>query len=118
MEYITISGEKITGLVIRKYGKTMSVAGDDGNKYVCWLVGESDPVVSFTPKNVMEKYEERRISCRAIFPNGEIVDFTSINDAANHFRMSSSTVSRQLKTGEKIASGKLKGVKFVRFTEG
>lgn len=117
MEYITISGDKITGLVIYRYEKIMTVAGDDGRNYVCWLVGESDPVASFTPKNVMEKYEENRIACRAIFPNGEIVDFASIKAAANHFRMSASTVTPRLDNGNKITRGRLKGVRFEKIVE-
>ena len=116
-QYKTIKGQEINGLVINRYEKTMSVAADDGGTYLCWLVGEAQPMVSFQPSNLKQKYSEVRIACRAIFPNGEFVDFMSIKAAADHYRMSSSTISRQIKNGEKLTSGKLKGVRFERVVE-
>ena len=45
MKFKTIQGREITGDIINRYTRIMSVAGHDGRNYVCWLVVLSSQMV-------------------------------------------------------------------------
>lgn len=115
--YETISGEKITGMIIYRYKRIMTVAGDDGKNYVCWLVGVPDPEISFSRVPLTKNYEESWVTCRAIYPNGTIKDFLSMRGAADHFRTHQSVVSNAINSGKCISRGRLKGMRFERLSK-
>ena len=118
MKYKTIQGREITGDVINRYTKIMSVAGDDGRNYVCWLVGDPAPLKTHsimpTKKDTFKGIEQ--IKCRVIKPNGECRTFQSIGAAANHYRTDRSTVSRNCDSEKPMVRGRLKGYKFERLS--
>ena len=114
MKFKTIQGREITGDIINRYTRIMSVAGHVGRNYVCWLVGDPRPLedFSFTPVKPENFRGIEPKKCRVIKPDGTCITFVSMGAAANHYRADRSTVSRNCESDKPIRSGRLKGYKF------
>lgn len=116
--YTTIEGNKISGDVIERYTRTMSVKAEDGYTYLCQLVGEPAPIKTFSIMPIKPGSFKgiEQIKCRVIKPNGEHRTFASIGIAADHYRTDRSTVSRNCNSDKALVRGRLKGYKFERIS--
>ena len=83
MKFRTIQGREITGDIINRYTRIMSVAGHDGRNYVCWLVGDPRPLedFSFTPVKPENFRGIEPKKCRVIKPDGTCITFVSMGAA-------------------------------------
>lgn len=127
--YETIDGRMVSGKIINRYEKTMSVLLEDGGSVLCKLQGDpKEKANSFNmwPEKVLElqevnakgKYGKDKVAIRVLFVDGKFEDYLSIRSCSSALGFDKSEIARLIETGNPVKFGPLKGSTFHRMALG